>query len=157
MKRKSRAAAFFACVAVLASPLGVLNPTEALAQSTGTLDTAPSGRVKKAHAAKSKPRTLPPDRANTRDDGLPPGPPSFYSVSQLGDHLYSVRWELAAHPSAIRAPALRDGPEGQRVRGAQEHAPALRRTARGLRCAWLRAEGEELGYPIERTFYVESA
>jgi Predicted periplasmic lipoprotein (DUF2279) len=86
-----------------AGSVGVLSPTHAHAQAAWT------GQATKTHAAKSNaPRALPPDRAVTRDDDLPPLPPSFYSWSQLGDHLYSVRWELAAVGAALVAVGFRD-------------------------------------------------
>jgi hypothetical protein len=53
------------------------------------------------------PVSLPPS-ASTRPESLPPVPPTFYSVSQLGDHLYSVRWELAAVGAGLVAVGLRD-------------------------------------------------
>jgi hypothetical protein len=40
--------------------------------------------------------------------GVAPVPPSFYSLGQLGDHLYSVRWELAAVGAGLAAAGLRD-------------------------------------------------
>jgi hypothetical protein len=39
---------------------------------------------------------------------LAPVPPTFYSVSQLGDHLHSVRWELAIIGAGLAVVGLRD-------------------------------------------------
>ena len=54
------------------------------------------------------PRTAPPPPAGTRDEDLAAAPPTFYSLSQLGDHLSSVRWELAAVGAGLVAIGLRD-------------------------------------------------
>jgi hypothetical protein len=90
MNRNVRSFAFLiAGLAVLAGPLGVLHPTWALAQ---TIETLEASRAKKARKGKSNaPRTAPPPSTGTRDESSAPVPPSFYSVSQLGDHLHSVR------------------------------------------------------------------
>jgi hypothetical protein len=50
----------------------------------------------------------PPAPSSPRPESLPPAPPTFYSVDQLGDHLYSVRWELAAVGAGLAAVGLRD-------------------------------------------------
>ena len=105
VKRNLRAAAFIACL-VVAGPLGVLYPSWAFAQAARTSHTSSGPRAKKAHPAKANPhRTLPPDRAN---NDVAPAPPTFFSLSQLGDHLYSVRWELAAVGGALAAVGIRD-------------------------------------------------
>ena len=106
VKRNLRSFAFIACLAVLADPLGALGPTWALAQTAETLE---ASRAKKAQKGKSNtPRIRLRHPASTRNEGLAPVPPTFYSLSQLGDHLYSVRWELAAVGAGLVAVGLRD-------------------------------------------------
>jgi hypothetical protein len=106
VNRSVRSFTFIACLSVLADPLGVLSPTWALAQTTETVE---ASRAKKTQKGRSNaPRTAPPPPTNTRDEGLAPAPPSFYSVSQLGDHLSSVRWELAAVGAGLVAVGIRD-------------------------------------------------
>jgi len=106
MSRSVRSFAFIACLSVLADPLGVLSPTGALAQTTETVD---ASWAKKTHKGRpNAPRTTPPPPPNPRDKGWAPAPPAFYSVSQLGDHLHSVRWELAAVGVGLVADGLRD-------------------------------------------------
>ena len=101
-----RSFAFITCLSVLADPLGVLSPTWALAQ---TAETVEASRAKKTQKGRSNaPRTVPPPPTTPRDEGLAPAPPSFYSVSQLGDHLYSVRWELAAIGAGLAVVGFRD-------------------------------------------------
>jgi hypothetical protein len=109
VKQNLRSASFFACLAVLIGPLGVFHPTSALADTAGMLDTYSGPHVKKVHTAKPKPaRNSLTDPATTPSDGFEPVPPSLYSVSQLGDHLLSVRWELAIVGGALAAVGLRD-------------------------------------------------
>jgi Predicted periplasmic lipoprotein (DUF2279) len=106
VNRNVRSFAFLiAGLAALAGPLDVLHPTWALAQ---TIETLEASRAKKARQGKSNaPRTAPPP-PGTRDAGSAAAPPSFYSFSQLGDHLHSVRWELAAVGAGLIAVGIRD-------------------------------------------------
>src|SRR5215210_5228092 len=100
--------AFIACLAVLTEPLGVLRPRGALAQTATASEASPAPRAK-AHSARLKaPRTTPPEPTRTRSEGLAPVPPTFYSVSTLGDHLHSVRWELAIIGAGLAAVGFRD-------------------------------------------------
>jgi len=109
VNRNVRSVAFIACLAVLAGPLGALQPAPALAQSRGASEASSVSPGKKAQRAKSHSRrSTPPAPASTPDEGLAPVPPSFYSVSLLGDHLSSVRWELAAVGAGLVAVGLRD-------------------------------------------------
>ena len=104
-----RSFAFFACLALLATPLATMGPTGALAQTTKASETPPVARAKKTSKSRSNaPPVTPPPLPVTRPEGLAPAPPTFYSVSQLGDHLYSVRWELAAVGAGLVAVGLRD-------------------------------------------------
>jgi hypothetical protein len=105
-KRNLRPFAIIACLSVLADPLGALGPTGTLAQTTETLEGA---RAKKIHKGRSPaPRAAPPPPASTRAEASAPVPPTFYSLSTLGDHLYSVRWQLAAVGAGLVAIGLRD-------------------------------------------------
>jgi hypothetical protein len=105
-KRNTRSFAFIACLAILADPLGALGPTGALAQTAETLE---GSRATKIQTAKSNTPTItPPPPASPRPEGLAPAPPTFYSLDQLGDHLYSVRWELAAVGAGLVAVGFRD-------------------------------------------------
>ena len=106
VNRSVRSFAFIACLSVLADPLGVMGPTPARAQTTETVEVS---RAKKNQKGRSNAqRITPPPPTNKRDEGLAPLPPSFYSVSQLGDHLSSVRWELAAVGAGLVAIGIRD-------------------------------------------------
>ena len=63
----------------------------------------------KAHAAGSKARrAASPEPARIRKEGPAPVPPTFYSLSRLGEHLHSVRWELAIVGGALAVVGLRD-------------------------------------------------
>jgi hypothetical protein len=106
LNQKVQAIASIACLAVLAGPVGC--PTSALAQTAKTSETS-SRPLAKIHTSRSKPpRTTLPGPTRTRNEGVAPVPPSFYSFSQLGDHLYSVRWELAAIGAGLAAVGFRD-------------------------------------------------
>src|SRR5687768_9921333 len=107
--RTVRPIAFFACLVLLATPLATIGPTGALAQTTKASETPPVARAKKTSKSRSNatPATLPPP-ASPRPESLAAAPPTFYSVDQLGDHLYSVRWELAAVGAGLAAVGLRD-------------------------------------------------
>ncbi len=102
---KMRAVAFIACLAALIGPVGVLRPTKALAQTATAPEASPAPRG----AARSKARQAAPlEPTRTPAEGLAPVPPTFYSVSQLGDHLHSVRWELAVIGAGLAVVGLRD-------------------------------------------------
>jgi len=106
VNRTVRSFAFIACLSAMADPLGALGPTSALAQAIETLE---ASRARKAQKGRSSvPQTAPPPPASTRDEDLAAAPPTFYSLGQLGDHLSSVRWELAAVGAGLVAIGLRD-------------------------------------------------
>ena len=108
LNRNMPALAFIACLAVLTGPLGALRPTGAWAQTAKAFEPSPAPHAK-PHAAKSKARqTIPREPAPTQNEGFVPAPPTFYSVSQLGDHLHSVRWELAIIGAGLAVVGLRD-------------------------------------------------
>jgi hypothetical protein len=106
LNRNLRTVSFIAGLAALAGPLDLLRPTGALAQPASEV----SGRPRaKAHAAGSTARrAASAEPARTRKESLAPVPPTFYSLSQLGDHLHSVRWELAIVGGALAVVGLRD-------------------------------------------------
>jgi hypothetical protein len=106
--RTVRPIAFFAGLAVLATPLATMGPTGALAQTTKASEAPPVARAKKVSKSRSSvlPGTPLPD--SPPPESLAPAPPTLYSVDQLGDHLYSVRWELAAVGAGLAAVGLRD-------------------------------------------------
>lgn len=106
--RTVRPIAFFACLALLATPLATMGPTGALAQSTNASETPPVARAKKTSKSRSNALPATPLPDSPHPESLAPAPPTFYSVSQLGDHLYSVRWELAAVGAGLAAVGLRD-------------------------------------------------
>jgi len=108
VNRKVRSLAVIAWLAVLASPLGVLGPIEALAQPAGTSEASPLSHKKKTRKVRSNAVPVTPAPTSPRREGLAPAPPTFYSVNQLGDHLYSVRWELAAVGAGLAVVGLRD-------------------------------------------------
>ena len=105
VKRNTRSFAFIACLAILADPLGALGPTEALAQTTETLKGSRAKKTQKGRSSAPRAASPPPSMLS---GNLAPVPPTFYSLSQLGDHLYSVRWELAAVGAGLVAIGLRD-------------------------------------------------
>src|ERR687898_1300842 len=108
LNRNMPALASIACLAVLTGPLGALRPTGAWAQTARAFEPSPAPHAK-PRAAKSKARqTIPREPAPTQNVGFVPTPPTFYSVSQLGDHLHSVRWELAIIGGALTVVGLRD-------------------------------------------------
>jgi hypothetical protein len=79
-----------------------------MAQAAGPLDATSGVRTKKASTLAAKPQPPPPVRADQRDVAATPVPPAFYSLNQLGDHLWSVRWEMAAVGGALAVLGLRD-------------------------------------------------
>lgn len=98
--------ALVVCISALAGPLDGLGPTRALAQSTDTLEVS---SAKKTLKTKSNGlQTASQASAHLRNESLAPAPPSFYSVARLGDHLSSVRWELAAIGAGLVAIGIRD-------------------------------------------------
>jgi hypothetical protein len=104
--RSVRSLAFIACLSLLASPLGVLSPASALGQTPVASSVS---RVKKIQERNPNAlRATPPGPVSMGSESAPPVPPSFYSFSQLGDHLYSVRWELAAIGAGLAAVGFRD-------------------------------------------------
>src|ERR671912_1604249 len=106
VNRSVRSFAFLASLSLLAGSLGVPGPTSALAQ---TPEASLMSRAKKSQKRSPKaPRTAPPVSASLGNAGVAQVPPSFYSFSQLGDHLYSVRWELAAVGAGLAAVGFRD-------------------------------------------------
>ncbi len=86
-----RVVAFVACLAILGA---ALRPETPLAQEQ-------PARAR-AVATTSTPPTL---MANLEPTPLPP---TFYSLSQLGDHLHAVRWELAIVGAAILTVGIKD-------------------------------------------------
>ncbi|KFC75979.1 hypothetical protein FG93_00119 [Bosea sp. LC85] len=107
-KQNVRATAILACLGVFASPPiapGALMPMAQAAEATEAI----AEDRKKARSAKAKSGTLPPrEQTDQRSSGAAPAPPSFYSMNQMGDHLWSVRWELAAIGGALAVVGLRD-------------------------------------------------
>ena len=101
---KVRAIASIACLAVLTGSVGL----SALAQPAKTSETSSLPRAKTYTSGSKSPRTTPPEPTRTRNEGVALVPPTFYSVSQLGDHLHSVRWELAIIGAGLTVVGLRD-------------------------------------------------
>lgn len=109
MTRNNRIYAVIGCLSVLTGPLDVLGPTEALAQTIRAAKTPVASPAKKIPKGKSNaPQSVPPANITMPDAGSAPVPPTFYSLDQLGDHLYSVRWELAAVGAGMVVVGLRD-------------------------------------------------
>ena len=86
-----RVVAFVACLAILGA---ALRPETSLAQE----------RLARAPAVAATP-TAPAMTANLEPT---PIPPTFYSFSQLGDHLHAIRWELAIVGAAIVTVGIKD-------------------------------------------------
>jgi hypothetical protein len=87
-----RVVAFIACLAVLGT---VLRPEAPLAQPSGPSESRSVARAKGHHARTpvvAAATAVPTTKASL---GPTPVPPTFYSFSQLGDHLHAIRWELA--------------------------------------------------------------
>jgi hypothetical protein len=87
-----RVVAFIACLAVLGT---VTRPEAPLAQPSGTSESRSVARAKGHHARTpvvAAATVMPTTQASL---GPTPIPPTFYSFSQLGDHLHAIRWELA--------------------------------------------------------------
>jgi len=109
VNRKARSFAVIAGLAVLASPLSLLSSMEAMAQPAGTSEVSPMSRRQKTPKGRTNvPRITPPPPTSMESVGVAPVPPSSYSLGQLGDHLYAVRWELAAVGAGLAAIGLRD-------------------------------------------------
>jgi hypothetical protein len=112
VNRKVRSFRLIAWLALLASSilpgsLGVLGPIEALAQPAGTPEASPQSRVQKPQKRTTSALRITPSTPTSFESvGMAPVPP--YSLGQLGDHLYSVRWELAAVGAGLAAVGLRD-------------------------------------------------
>ena len=100
-----RVVVLVACLAALS--MGVLRPSQSLAQATGTSSVAYSLPRPKETARTHAPRSRP-SSATTGTPGPAPIPPTFYSVDRLGDHLHAVRWELAVVGAAIATVGIRD-------------------------------------------------
>jgi hypothetical protein len=92
-----RVVAFVACLALLDV---VLRPEASLAR--------PRGKEEHRSVPRAKARNVRVPTTTTAKLEPTPIPPTFYSVSQLGDHLYAVRWELATIGAAIVAIGIRD-------------------------------------------------
>jgi hypothetical protein len=101
-----RFVALVACLAALS--MGVLGPSPALAQATGTLDSRSLPRAKEQTARTQAPRTTRSGGATTEAPAPAPVPPTFYAVDRLGDHLYAVRWELAIVGAAFATIGIKD-------------------------------------------------
>lgn len=102
--RATPAVAVFACLGVLASPSPGLNPFGAIAHAAEPTEVG-AGDKKKGRAAKAGSGVSPRMEPELQDASTLP---SSYSVGQLGDHLWSVRWELAAVGGAIAVIGLAD-------------------------------------------------
>jgi hypothetical protein len=98
-----RVVAFVACFTAL---VACLRAEAALAQPSGPSRYHSLPR-EKGHpsSAQAAATTVPAPRANPEPT---PIPPTFYSVSQLGDHLHAVRWELAIVGAAIVTVGIMD-------------------------------------------------
>jgi hypothetical protein len=107
-KRKVRTVAILACLGGV-GPSGALDLVIPMAQAAGPSETTSGARGKKARTPIEKPPGPPPsEQADQRGVGAAFVPPSFYSMNQLGDHLWSVRWEMAAVGGALAVIGLRD-------------------------------------------------
>jgi hypothetical protein len=103
-----RVVAFVACLAVVTGPVGVLRSTWALAQTAEALQASSEPGATTDQAKAKSVQNTPPERVSTRNEDPAPVPPSFYSASLIGDHLWSVRWEMALVGGALAFVGLRD-------------------------------------------------
>ena len=100
-----RVVAFVACLAVLST---VLRPAASLAQPSGPSQYRPALRAQGQHAGTQAAVAATAAPTTTANPEPMPIPPTFYSVSQLGDHLHAVRWELAVVGAAIATVGIKD-------------------------------------------------
>ncbi len=93
-----------ACLAILTGSVDVLGLMQAEAKTTRKSSVA---RVEGPATASQPSQASPSNVTSLPSEASPPTPPSF-SFSQIGDHLYSVRWELAAVGGALAVVGFRD-------------------------------------------------
>ena len=98
---------------ILIGSAHVLTSTRALAQTTTKLDTSRPARAKLAVAKQQTPPAASPDANGDGGETLAPVVPSPYSVTLLGDHLLSLRWELAAVGAAMATVGFKDWDWGE--------------------------------------------
>jgi len=109
VKGSVRRIALIASLTLLAGPSSLLSPTLAIAQTSKTAEAPSAVRLKKSPKVKSSPnQVVTPSLPGAEDAASASVPSSLYSWNQLGDHLYSVRWELAAIGTGLAVVGLRD-------------------------------------------------
>jgi hypothetical protein len=102
-------AAFAVALGVVSAGIGTLQPAPALAQAAGRVEASSgSGTARAARAPRAKP-----SRAAKRESAVAPvvtpaPEPAAYSLSLAGEHVWSVRWELAAVGAAMAIVGFRD-------------------------------------------------
>jgi len=100
-----RVVAFVACLAILGA---VLCPEASLAQPSATSEYRSVPQARGHHARTPAVAAITPVPTPAVNLEPTPIPPTFYSVSQLGDHLHAVRWELAIVGAAILTVGIKD-------------------------------------------------
>ena len=100
-----RVVAFVACLAILGA---VLCPEASLAQPSATSEYRSVPQARGHHARTPAVAAITPVPTLAINLEPTPIPPTFYSVSQLGDHLHAVRWELAIVGAAILTVGIKD-------------------------------------------------
>ncbi|MCV9938623.1 YfiM family protein [Boseaceae bacterium BT-24-1] len=108
-KQRSLSVTALACLAGFVGPPGAFCPMMPSAHAAERSATMSSTGMNEARTPSAKPSRAPLSESVEQRDAAPlPPPPSFYSFGQLGDHLWSVRWELAAVGGAMAVIGFRD-------------------------------------------------
>lgn len=110
-KPKRRIVATLACLGAVVGPPGAPELFLPSALAAEASDERRGAGAKKARTPRAVPPAPPPsEQADQQTVAAAPAlaPPSFYSMNQLGDHLWSVRWELTAVGGALAVIGFKD-------------------------------------------------
>lgn len=108
-KPKRRIVAALACLGAVVGPPGAAEIVVPVAQAAGPSEARPGSGAKRARTPNATPpAAAPPVPREQVQVAAAPAPPTFYSMNQMGDHLWSVRWELAAVGGALAVIGFKD-------------------------------------------------